>query len=373
MPLGTQFSLSVELAKILPVRDAVSYTAESLVQLVRSLKASGSDFLVEEDLATIFGRGKIDQGLEGQFHAAAKIHSISPLYGGSEIVLSTGPSPTVSRALKDRYYMSCIIQLSLLAWTHDEKSLAATLVDCMRIRYEKQTPGAAPEPAYNDILKTLQVCSSQTSQFHWDMAIQHVKSKLKNSLHFFEHSGLRPNQCSPAMFLPTKILLGAMDYLYLVQSLPEDRFILMNRPRGLVPLIVWAHSILGLSVLVEGSPDGNVAFGDCRRPQVVISWNNKDKDGDLDWYTFKVDDYFPQAIYLSDGEQEVLLESDTTQDRTLKIDGQERHRLKGFGTACLHRRFCKFRRQMRILYIPRPPILPYLMPSAFLADCDARY
>ena len=46
--------LSLELAKILPVRAAISYSAELLVNLVRELKRSGSDFLVEEDLAAVF-------------------------------------------------------------------------------------------------------------------------------------------------------------------------------------------------------------------------------------------------------------------------------------------------------------------------------
>ena len=60
VPFTTQFAVSLELAKILPVRAAISYSAESLVKLIRVLKRSGSDFLVEEDLAAIFGRGKIE-------------------------------------------------------------------------------------------------------------------------------------------------------------------------------------------------------------------------------------------------------------------------------------------------------------------------
>ena len=343
MPLDTQFSFNLELAKILPIRAAVTYTGEALVELVGSLKASGSDFLIEEDLATIFGRGKIDSVLENKFQSVVRINSISPLYGGSDIVLNSGPGPTVGRAFKNRFYMASVIQLSFLAWIHEERSLAAALVDCMRIRYEMRLPGAAPEPGYDDIIKTLQVCSSQTSHFHWDTIVNHVKGRLPKSVQFFERNR-RENQCNIAMFLPANILLGTMDYLYMVQSLPEDRFILVDRQQGLVPLVVWAHFILSLSVSVEGGPDGVVVFGDSRRPQVVIKWVNgsPDRYSHNYWYTFDAHEVHPQAIYLLDGNGEVLLERSKLLDNGLiKVDGQERHRLSGYGTAFLYRRLCK--------------------------------
>jgi hypothetical protein len=78
MPFTTQFALSLELAKILPVRAAITYSAESLVKLVRALKRSGSDFLVEEDLATVFGRGKIEASLETNFRDVVKMHRSLP-------------------------------------------------------------------------------------------------------------------------------------------------------------------------------------------------------------------------------------------------------------------------------------------------------
>ena len=56
----------------------------------------------------------------------------------------------------------------------------------------------------------------------------------------------------------------------MVQSLPEDRRIMIDKQLGLVSIIVWAHSILGLSVIVKDSPDGNVTFRAIESPQVVI-------------------------------------------------------------------------------------------------------
>lgn len=132
MPFSTQVSFSVELSKSLPIRSVVSYSAESAVKLFRALRRSGSDFLVEEDLAAIFGRGKIEPSLEHEFRDAVEIASFTPLYAESSTVLDAGLGPTLVRALKDRYYMALVIQLSFLVWMHKETTLATALVETMR-------------------------------------------------------------------------------------------------------------------------------------------------------------------------------------------------------------------------------------------------
>ncbi|PMD29107.1 hypothetical protein L207DRAFT_406728, partial [Hyaloscypha variabilis F] len=167
MPLAPQFSLSLELANILPIKSALSYTASTVVNLARELKRSGSDLLVEEDLAAIFGRGKIQ--------------------------------PFGERA--------------------------------------------TPDPDYDGILATLQACLSQTSQFSWDMMRELVESKFEKSRSWLEL------QQSPLKRLSTNTLLAVMDYLYLVQSLPENRLIMIDNQMGVIPIIIWAHCILGLRVL----------------------------------------------------------------------------------------------------------------------------
>ena len=210
---STQFALSLELAKILPVRAAISYSAESLVNLVRKLKRSGSDFLVEEDLAAIFGRGKIEASLENNFRDVVKDALFTPLHAQSPIILDARPGATLSRALKDRNYMSKVIQLYFLCWIHEETTLATTLVESMRARYESGVEGATPDPDYDGILRTLQACSSQTSQFGWDDLVALVEGKFRTSKHWF-----RLNQ-NPLRSLSPNLLLGAMDYFYLVQSL----------------------------------------------------------------------------------------------------------------------------------------------------------
>jgi len=62
-----------------------------------------------------------------------------------------------------------------------------------------------------------------------------------------------------------------MDSLYLVQSLPKDRFIILESPRGAVLVVIWAHFLLGLSVVVL-APENNIVFGELEKPHVVIKW-----------------------------------------------------------------------------------------------------
>ena len=333
MSISRQFSLSLELAKILPIRSAITYSAESIVKLVRALRRSGSDFLVEEDLAAIFGRGKIEPSLEHEFRGVVNIGPFTPLDAQSSIVLDAGPGPTVLRALKDRYYMALVIQLSFLVWMHEETTLATALVESMRSRFESGAPDASPDPDYDGILRTLRTCSSQTSQYHWDNLVARVVCRFPASRQLFRMDH------SPLKSLSTNLLLGAMDFFYLVQSLPEDRFVLVENQRGVVPIIVWGHYILGLTVLVTGSPDKDVTFGRTKSPQIIIKWASapvSPTNQYEDWLSVPM-------IYLLDASQEVVLKSEPLDNESTRIEGQECHCLKGYGTTFLQRLFNKIK------------------------------
>ena len=333
MSISRQFSLSLELAKILPIRSVIKYSAESILELVRALRRSGSDFLVEEDLAAIFGQGKIEPSLEREFRDVVKIASFTPLHTQSSIVLDAGPGPTVLRALKDGYYMALVIQLSFLVWMHEETTLATALVESMRSRYESGVQNATPDPDYDGILRTLQACSSQTSQYHWDKLVALVVRRFPASRQLFRMDH------TPLKSLTTNLLLGAMDYFPLVQSLPEDRFVLVESQRGVVPIIVWGHCILGLTVLVTGSPDGDVTFGHTEGPQIIIKWSSAPVNPTNqfeDWLSAPV-------IYLLDASHEVILKTEPLDSESTRIEGQECHCLKGYGTTFLQRLFNKIK------------------------------
>ena len=335
MPFQSQFSLSLELAKVLPVRQIISTGTEQIIRLVRELKRDGSDFLIEEDLANIFGRGKIEPSLEEDFRKVVRIGTVQPLYVNSPIVLDSNPGATVRRALKDRFYMSSVIQLSFLMWMHEETTLAAALEEGMRSRYESKVQGATPDPDYDGILKTLQACSQQTSQYRWDNLCGLIETRFKNSREWFWISG------SPVKQMSSNMLLGAMDYLYMVQTLPEDRLVMVNSQVGLVPMVIWAHYILGLNVLIKSSPDGDVVFGHVQRPQVIIEWNSTLSLGPVQRNIGLpyVDRVSPPDIYLLDADMHVILKTEPVSDNEIELKGQEYHRLRGYGTAYLQRYF----------------------------------
>ncbi|KAL8926241.1 MAG: hypothetical protein Q9172_001883 [Xanthocarpia lactea] len=333
MPFQTQLSLSLELAKIFPIREALQIGVEQLVSLVRALKRNGSDFLVGKDLCDIFGRGRIEPSLEKHFRNVVKTGSSQPLYADSSISLDAGPGATVLRALTDHSYMSSVIQLSFLTWMHEESTLASALMEIMLWRYRAKVPGATPDPDYYGILKTLQACSSQTSQYRWDDMVCLVEERFQKSTRMFCAQG------SPLRYLSSNLLLGAMDYFYMAQSLPEDRFIVVENQTGLIPIVIWAHYILGLTVHVRNSPDGNIAFGPFGTPQVIIQWSNTfsvDTVGSLS--TYPTWESSP-TIQLFDAQMHPVLKTEPNDDESAKIEGQECHRLRGYGTTFLRRLF----------------------------------
>ena len=143
-------------------------------------------------------------------------------------MLGQGP-PWVGR---QKTATTCLQRYSYLFFAGFTKRLLWLL----RTRYESGVEGATPDPDYDGILRTLQACSSQTSQFRWDDLVALVEGKFPTSKHWFRLNQNLLRSLSP------NLLLGAMDYFYLVQSLPEDRLVMVESQTGLVPIIVWAHS-----------------------------------------------------------------------------------------------------------------------------------
>jgi hypothetical protein len=324
MPLPISAQLSVELTKILPVRQAANAIASSVYQLARELRKSGSDILVEEDLADIFSRFKIDSRLQLHFKDVVKLGSVGLLHSGSEILLGSQPGPTTRRALKDQYYMATLIQLSFLCWFHERTTLASSLVECMNHRFNSNIPGSNPDANYDGILQTLTAVCAETSSFPWALYAGLVEAGLpKTSLEMANRGG---TSALSWKCLSSTCLLAAMDYLFIIQSLPDDRIVQTQTADGLMPFVIWAHFILGLTVTIQGSPDGNITFGGATRPNLIISWTPQT--------------YEPHAnsIFLLDGNMEVILETQPALTAT-KIDAQERIPLQGYGTTHLRRDF----------------------------------
>ena len=321
--MSANFQLAVELTNLFPVREIASQAYHRILGFARDLKRSGSDFVVEEDLAATFGRGQIDQEMEKRFKTdILRDTHVHPLHRNSEVCLDTRPGPTINRAVTDpdRYYMSTIVQLSLLGWVHARMGLASALADCMNKRFDMELPEARPNPGYEGIFGMLEACSSQTSNFNWNNYIRSVEDRLGPQLVDFERRRwflcLRP-----------ETLLAAMDYLYIIQKFPEDRKMIINNHEGILTMVVWAYYVLNLTVLVKGSPAGDVSFGkDTLSPQVIILW----------------DEPAGHEICLLDKNTEVVLRTEEDELTFSYLEACERLPLQNYGTILLHRHFNRY-------------------------------
>ncbi|KAL4903580.1 hypothetical protein BDW74DRAFT_179577 [Aspergillus multicolor] len=249
--LGVQ--LSLELTRLLP-SSLVSASVTQIVNFARQLRSSGSDIVVEEDLAAIFGRGRISPELESKFKKTVNVQTFTPLCKGSDVDLADGVGPTMLRAFQERRYFATVVTLSMLGYFYVPTMLARMISKAISVRFEANIAGSTEDPGFEGILKTLMACSSQSSAFHWHIYRESVEEQLWKGI---------PNYCFHIAYiwLSSAIITGAMDFLYLAQSLLEDRKITIPDQTRCISLIIWAHYILGLSVIIRGTNEIQVIFG----------------------------------------------------------------------------------------------------------------
>ncbi|KAL8824902.1 MAG: hypothetical protein Q9191_004741 [Dirinaria sp. TL-2023a] len=326
MPLPTHFQLAVELTNSFPAREIAGQAYHRVLGFARDLKRSGSDLVVEEDLAATFGRGQVNKEVEKRFKAAVLRNThLHPLYRNSEVGLDTRAGPTLNRAITDpdRYYMSTVIQLSLLGWVHGRNGLASTLAECMNKRFEMQLPEARPTPGYEGIFGMLEACSSQTSDFNWSNYLMSVEARLGPGC-------INNDRRSVYLRLKPETLLATMDYFYITQKFPEDRQIIFGHYEGILTIITWAYHVLDLTVLVKGAPGGDVIFGKrIHFPQVIIVWSPYQ---DEQW----------QEVCLLDKNSEVVLRTEKDEMTFTCLEARERLPLQNYGTILLHREFNRY-------------------------------
>lgn len=111
--LQNQFSLSLELTQVgPPLLTIAGKSWEVAMRLARELQSSGSDIVIEENMATLFGRSTISPSLSSTFRTLVFKSDVqtSILTG---IALVSGAGPTVIRALtqpSDGAYFSMVVQ-----------------------------------------------------------------------------------------------------------------------------------------------------------------------------------------------------------------------------------------------------------------------
>lgn len=139
MPFNTQFSLSLELTRLVPFKSVTSKALESVVNLARSLEVrkgqlhfcqtliryqnTGSNIIVEADLAELFGLCRIAPNMDSSFRTI--VSTPGALIDLCEVlVLDSATGPTVSRCLQkgQEEYFATVIQLSLLTAVRPSRS-----------------------------------------------------------------------------------------------------------------------------------------------------------------------------------------------------------------------------------------------------------
>lgn len=255
MALSRQFSLSVELSNLVPLAPLAKAGAGALLNLLRECRDEGYDPVTEEDLAMVFGRNRIDPKFESTFRTAVRHSTVHRISDIAELMLEAGAGPTVRRSLKEPAYFSTVLQLSLLTWTHELNSLAASLAQALERRSKQSNDSKAP-PRYNALKNTLRACREQTSGFMWELIISAVDKKL--SPFYTNSTGGQWYEYRP---MPSSVLQALLDAFTAVQHLPQATLVRVATFTGISTIIVWAHHVLGLTVLVEGGKD-RIKFGD---------------------------------------------------------------------------------------------------------------
>lgn len=333
MPFSTGFQISLELAKAFPISSVTETIGSKVLKYARELRLSGSDIVVEADLAEVFGRGKIVHELEQEFRNVVKVQRVTFLRDGCEISLDSGAGPSLLHGLRDSRHFSAIIQLSFLGWTHERSSLATAIDQAMIQRFETGVRGASASPGYEGISNALTACSSQSTGFAWSDYIHLVNTKLQESIPGYRYS-------QDLMKLSPAALMGAMDYLYIVQQLPESRKILISNAMGAITFVIWAHYILGLNVLITTEGSSTVSFGDEQNPHVLIVWSGLTSySATLVPVSHKDEERKQPSIQLLDEEMSVMLDSMPDPERWRSIAVETRYPLRGYGATYLYRMF----------------------------------
>ena len=322
IPISPSFQLSFELTKAFPVGRVIQSIGSKIWQLALDLRKSNSDIVVEAELASLFGRGKIQSELAVTFKSVVHLGDIVPLHSKSDIALDSTPGATLRNALDNPYFFSTVVQLSFFGWIYSRDGFACLMSKCMRKRVDAKVPGASIDPGVAGIVATMTACSSQTESFEWSRYINDVEARLRSAMPNYTHS---PDY----MKLPQNLLQAALDYLFLAQSLPENRRMTVSNEVGSITLIVWAHFVLGLTVLVRGDLNGSVTFqSEASSPQVVIFWSGK-----LETVLKEPE------VRLLDRDLTILLQLEPEGRSAMTLWAEERHTLRSYGTTHLRRLF----------------------------------
>jgi hypothetical protein len=319
MSIPSQFSLSLELTQLFPLGPIGSAATQAVINLARELQGSDSDIVVEEDLAGIFSRFRIQASMESSFRTVvAESGSSSTLC--QNILLRFGPGPTVNRALTQKRYFPMVLQCSLLSSVHEKSSLAQAIAQVFENLAEDAPQDYKMDaiPSQDRLMGVLRACEDQTSAYDWGILLLAVATFL----------GIPNVRASEP--LPGAVLRGATIMFPIVQSLSEDRIIHIESGSGVCVLVVWAHHVMGLTVLVKTYSQGvskEALFG-TGNEQIII-----DDRSDINGKPRQ-----PSITLLEASKKDILFSIKPESDES-PIKGLFKRPAKGYGKIALDERF----------------------------------
>ncbi len=256
MVLPTQFQLGLELTNIInPISQAMS--AVGSLALVDAIKKSGSDFITETKLASLIGRHRIDPVIEFHFREMVAKSDQSVISRYLDIILESGSGPTVQEALKNPALFSMVIQLSALAFAHQDESLANAIVEAIGKIAQESNGDLGIVPDYVSLLGTLRACQQQTAAFRWAFLYEAVEEKINDTFSAAnsreEETEDYDSECqsyNESRALPFPVMQGLLMSLQSIQNFPEHRLLHVRCDSGISTVVVWYHHVLGLSLMI---------------------------------------------------------------------------------------------------------------------------
>ena len=247
MPIPAQFQLGLELTNIVnPLSQAIS-TVGSLA-VIDAVRKAGSDTITELKLASLIGRHRVDEVMKWHFKEQVAKSDQSIISRYLDIVLESGAGPTVREALKNPALFSMVIQLSALAFSHEEESLANAIVEAIEKIVKESGKDLDMVPDYVSLLGTIRACREQTVAFSWAPIFEAVEWKLWRATQTVEEENSALP--TPNRNLDFPVLQSFIMWINSLQSFPEHRMLHLRCRDGISTVVVWSHHILGLTVTV---------------------------------------------------------------------------------------------------------------------------
>ena len=273
MPIPAQFQLGLELTNIVnPLSQAIS-TVGSLA-VIDAVKKAGSDTITELKLASLIGRHRIDVVMKWHFKEQVAKSDQSIISRYLDIVLESGAGPTVREAVKNPALFSMVIQLSALAFSHEEESLANAIVEAIERIVKESGKDLDMVPDYVSLLGTIRACREQTATFSWAPIFEAVEWKLWRATSTADEEEWTFPLRNRNLDFP--VLQSFIMWINSLQSFPEHRMLHLRCRDGVSTVVVWSHHILGLTVTVAQGKN-QTPFG--KGPSSIFIECNVDEPG----------------------------------------------------------------------------------------------